>query len=177
MSERATEFCKGLEFTAVHVPLVGELTKETQIDWEVTVSEKRDGVLWSSLTTEYHEGLGHLPMGWGDKILSVAIPRELVQIEELLRKGTVYEPGESGESLSDRRDVPLTPPKIEDVVHCLVMDAAVLDHPDFESWVSDTCLDADSRKAEALYNQCVAQSIKLNLMINLDDARVAFEDY
>lgn len=71
-------------------------------------------------------------------------------------------------------------PNAADVVHSLIMDAGVLDHPDFESWASDYGYETDSRKAEAIYRACLEIALKLRNGLGesvLSELRDAAQDY
>ena len=66
-------------------------------------------------------------------------------------------------------------PTAYDVLYCLLSDADVENYgSDFESWASDLGYDPDSRKAEKIYNQCVAQTKKLHKLLG-DDFDLFFE--
>ena len=52
-------------------------------------------------------------------------------------------------------------PHIEDLLHALAMDSAVLDYAGFTDWASDLGVDPDSRKGEAIYRECLDTALKL----------------
>ena len=64
-----------------------------------------------------------------------------------------------------QRSTRLAAPTLREVLWSLCMDANVIDSPSFEDWASDCGYDEDSRKAEAVYNACIAIAIKLRAMI------------
>lgn len=67
-----------------------------------------------------------------------------------------------------------------DVIHSLVLDSEVLDYATFESWASDFGYDADSRKAEKIYQACLAIALPLRNGIGeagLAMLREAGQDY
>ena len=70
-------------------------------------------------------------------------------------------------------------PQLVDVLHSLVMDAALVWHGQtFEDFCSETGLDTDSRKAEASYNACIGEwELLQTLGIDFDEAEAAFSDY
>lgn len=51
-----------------------------------------------------------------------------------------------------------TEPTLTDVLECLSLDfASIYNASDFEEWAGDLGYDTDSRKAEAIYNECTRQ--------------------
>jgi hypothetical protein len=71
-------------------------------------------------------------------------------------------------------------PDTADVLHSLVSDSSVIDHPTFESWADEYGFDADSRKAEQSYRDCLAIALALRSAIGeagLEQLREAFNDY
>lgn len=75
---------------------------------------------------------------------------------------------------------PITPDSV-DVIWSLVQDASVLDHATFESWVEEYCgYETDSRKAEAIYRECLALALALRNGIGdagLKTLQEAAQDY
>ena len=73
------------------------------------------------------------------------------------------------------------PPDVIDVVHSLVLDADVLNTVGFEDWAQNYGYDTDSRKAEKIWQQCLAQTRDLLPVIggyqNLDRLRELYQDY
>lgn len=59
------------------------------------------------------------------------------------------------------------PPKVPDVLYCLLMDSSALDLT-FEEWCSEMGYDTDSRKAEKIYNLCVENAIKVKRLLGKD---------
>lgn len=72
------------------------------------------------------------------------------------------------------------PPKLEDVLYCLLSDGDAIDYPTYEEWADNLGYDKDSRKGEAIYRQCVEIGLRLRRMfgdINLAKLREAFQDF
>lgn len=68
-------------------------------------------------------------------------------------------------------------PKLDDVLHCLVMDSEA-SNMSFADWCSVFGYDTDSRKALATYESCQISGDKLRKIgINTEKAREAFQDY
>ena len=66
-------------------------------------------------------------------------------------------------------------PALRDVMYCLILDASVLDYPDYESWCADMGYDTDSRRGEATYRQCIDLALKLRAAIG-DDGLTALRN-
>jgi len=62
----------------------------------------------------------------------------------------------------------LIPPELDYVMWSLIQDASVIDYPDFESWAPELGFDSDSRKAEKIYNECLAIALRMNSVIPRD---------
>jgi hypothetical protein len=58
------------------------------------------------------------------------------------------------------RGMRITPP-LRDVVASLCLDAGALDYASFEDWAGEFGMDTDSRKAFAMYQQCLQCGIAL----------------
>lgn len=66
---------------------------------------------------------------------------------------------------------------LDDVLYSLIMDSYATEET-FEDWCSEYGYDADSRKAERMYNDCKENTKKLKTFIDdLDVAREKFQDY
>lgn len=71
-------------------------------------------------------------------------------------------------------------PDISDIVFSLVMDAGVLNSPDFETWAAEYDYSSDSISAKETYDHCLAQTLKIRGHLGqefFDDAAITFEDY
>lgn len=60
----------------------------------------------------------------------------------------------------DQKGRPIKPRPLE-LISCVVMDSRALDYPRFEDWAADFGFDPDSRKAEAIYRDCLQWGIAL----------------
>jgi hypothetical protein len=60
-------------------------------------------------------------------------------------------------------------PTAADVLHCLISDAQSVGFSNgFEDWATSLGYDPDSRKAEKIYNDCVASSTKVRKLLGKD---------
>lgn len=71
-----------------------------------------------------------------------------------------------------------TPPTAADIISSLMMDVSGLDQG-FEDWASNYGMDADSRKAEAMYKRCLETLPRLHALLGDDFGRfeTAAQDY
>jgi len=148
-----------LGYSAVFVPQsqsrnAGE--NRASLNWRVTISKGR-----ASITTDYMQGIGHLP-GY-----SYAWRKSVAQDREERAAA------ESGRWKLKR----LSPPALHEVLHSLVMDADVLNYADFEEWADSFGYDADSRAAEKIYQDCITNALQLRQILDIDAAAEAFIDY
>ena len=71
-------------------------------------------------------------------------------------------------------------PHAADVFHSLVLDSDVIEYSSFEDWAENFGYDADSRKAEKIYRDCLDIALKLKNSIGdavLNELREALHDY
>ena len=70
-----------------------------------------------------------------------------------------------------------TPPTLDDVLHCLVMDAEAASMT-FQDWCGNLGYDEDSRKALSIYHECQETYNKLvQAGIDIDVERERLQDY
>jgi len=122
--------------------------KSPSLNWKITLKTPR-----GSLTTDYMQGIGHLP-GYkhGPKsIMQDELERVAADSGKLPGRGVFAKP--------------LAAPALADVLHSLLLDAEALDSATFEDWACDLGYDTDSRKAESIYRACLAIGLKLRRML------------
>jgi len=152
-----------LKYEATFIPFRQSRNKDDKnksINWRVTIND---------LTTDYMQGLAHVP-GYKHQFGG-----QTVADQE--RDNRAAEHGEFQRRAHSILWQKLPAPELVDILYCLARDASVLDHASFQDWADEFGFDTDSRKAEATYYQCLTLAMKLRQMIDLDAARVAFEDY
>jgi hypothetical protein len=174
-TERFNELTSGITYTAQFVPLSQSRNagRWESINWHITLKK---GSL--SLETDYAEGIAHIPQHMQKRIGRLDKRNPIVAY--LLETGQLkqgdcpaiksYPPNwdihqHTSEENSAARLRKLQPPKLVDVIHCLVCDSDVLDYSSFEDWVMDYGFDTDSRKAEQTYRQCLDIALKLRCMV------------
>jgi len=138
------------------------------LNWEVTLLKNGKEIL----TTDYSAGVAHCP-AYRQNDKSILHHEEIMMECEKGFTATGYE----NEYIRITKNLPILP-EDRDVIYSLLMDAETLDY-DFEDWCSNLGFDADSRKAESMYNQCKEITLKL-LRIgtpSIDKLRDAFQDY
>lgn len=128
-----------------------------------------DGKIWQSLNwkvkleragrviveTDYSAGSGHCPASkkeWKDKY----VKRNAIAHE--VETGRIAKPNWSG-SIFPGPAIPGPDPV--DVFSSLCLDSSVLDYATFEDWASDYGYEADSRRAEKVYKDCLSVALKI----------------
>lgn len=142
----------------------GEGKRWEFISWRIRL--ERNG---QTIETDYAQGIGCIPR----EILVVPYGRRTVAQQERIEAVM-----ETGRAQRGGRKCP--PPSLPDVLHSLVSDSDVLDHPTYESWAGDFGYDPDSRKGEAIYRQCLEIALKMRTMFGesgLEELRELFQDY
>lgn len=159
-----------LEYSAEFVPFKLSRHKDNKqpcLNWRVTIKRANAPAAYS-LTTDYMQGVGHLPKyTHNDRSTDYAH-----KVRHACETG-FWKPRQrfAGNTIN------IPKPKLCDVLYCLVMDADVFNYSSFEDWAESFGYDTDSREAEKTYNSCMQQSLQLKQLIDLDAAAVAFADY
>lgn len=161
----------GVTYSAEFVPQSksrNATEKEPSLNWRVTLTGGRV----APLTTDYMQGIGHVP-----NYNALKGPRTTLFNEGYLR--SCAERGRYGNPDGITR-MPLPAPHVADVVHSLVLDSDVINYGSFEEWASEFGYDSDSRKAERVYQDCMAIALKLRQILGdelIAKLRTALEDY
>lgn len=164
----------GITYTADFVPFsksrnAKKATKpgDYSLNWKVTI--RKNG---RSLCTDYMQGIGHIP--------GKAASAYRLSIAEFERIKSVCESGKYGREADSFLKHPLPLPDVCDVMHCLVLDAEVLEYARFEEWAENFGYEPDSRKAEQTYRDCMAIALQLRSIIGdagIQAVREAGQDY
>lgn len=155
--------------------------KHMGLNWRVSVMHDGRKIF----ETDYSAGIAHCP----------AFKQSFGRGMEAWRAAAVEWECETGQKADLRRweragarkvseallgtGAPILPDR-RDVFYSLAMDASVIDHPNFESWAGDYGYDEDSRKAEAVYRQCLEHALSLRAAIGesgLEKLREVYQDY
>lgn len=162
----------GLEYTAQFVPWSmsrGVKPKpgvhDYSINWRVRIA--RDG---RALVTDYTQGIGHLPFKVPCRITADVAE----EVKRACESGRA--PGKVGSYLAPK----LRPPLLRDVLYSLAADAEALNYSRFEEWADAYGYDADSRKAEATYKECLRLALELRAVLGDEDLKKlqeATQDY
>ena len=122
-------------------------TKDLSLNWAVTLFRAGREVL----TTDWSAGIGHCRAYTGARI---ALDQDEDMREECETGRSRWLPNGRASRIAYGTTGHSTPPAPRDVLEGLLMDAAgTMDAP-FGEWAGDYGYDADSRKAEAIYNAC-----------------------
>jgi hypothetical protein len=140
--------------------------KHLSLNWRITISANG-----RSLTTDYMQGIGHLPGYKHDNKYETRRTAEAAaetgKIHRML----------NGDYLSAGRPIP--PPQFDDVLQCLILDASAIDAGCFEYWADEFGYDKDSRSAEEIYNACIKTALQLRAMLGeqrLNELRTHYQD-
>jgi len=147
LTEIAGEY--GLTLTFEFIPQTfpaGTASKDLGMKWLVTVMHKGKALL----ATDYTQGVAHCPSYpkgmWGRRLTQHEYDNILRDCASPQPKGGPKEP--------------LT------ALWCIARDCqGVMQTGTFEDWADEFGFDTDSRKAEATYNECVRQNLKLKQAI------------
>lgn len=169
----------GLEYSAAFIPQSQSRNADEDqpsLNWRVVIAKGG-----ARITTDYGQGVAHLPhysQQFARLVVYDNAVREACETGKsrlLPRKNNGYDACQEDRHFKTGKPVP--PPALVDVLWCLVMDAGVIDYAGFEEWASEYEYDTDSRKAETVYRACLDTALKLRQILDLDEAREAFEGY
>ncbi len=180
----------GVTMTAEFVPFSqsrNAAEKHPSLNWNVTIHKGGRVVL----TTDYGAGMAHCPA------YSRKAPNNYDRLKKYWRDEACRAECEAGFAIGrvmgfwphhgdgagqrfrfDKKTPIL--PDLADVMHCLVLDASVLDCGGFENWAADFGYDTDSRKAEATYRQCLDLAVKMRAAFGdagMAEMSTLFQDY
>lgn len=146
------------------------------VHWSISINGEAD-------PTFYSEGIGHFMQQGADKLahepLKLAI--QGTGNSKLAFNGNTQWAIKTGVK-KDRvkiknNRVEVIPPKLEDVLYSLTMDASCVDQG-FDGWCDDYGYDTDSIKARETYDACVEGFFKLRrLGLDLEELQEHFQDY
>lgn len=112
------------------------------ICWRVTIRTPR-----GEFSTDYKEGIGHLPQNWGFSIPPRSVD-DLTAMRQVLLHGRRF-----NTVTGNLRPERLPVPKSESVLSCLFSDAQA-GEDEFSEFCANCGYDEDSRKAEAVWRAC-----------------------
>lgn len=156
----------GIVITDVFVPFsrsrnAGE--GSPSLNWKVSVARNGRTLLSA---VDYSAGMAHCPAyndpKWGS--------RGSLDRSNAIRKEVEH--GVSANAFGHfgiYRGAQVIHPDYVDVLWSLLQDASVLDSPTFEDWASDLGYDRDSRKAEAIYRECLRVALALRNGFTADE--------
>jgi hypothetical protein len=139
---------------------------DLSINWKVTISRGR-----SSLTTDYMQGIGHLPNSIKPSAFKKMYVDQANNIKSACETGK-YPKANANWILSK-----INPPTLTDVLYSLLMDSDVLNYGTFEEWAGEFGYETDSRKAEKMYNECMKIALKMRAMFGDENIQKLNELY
>jgi len=183
VTEKAKAYCErliadGVSYNAVFVPQSQSRNKDEtrpSLNWRVTIA--KDNV---RLETDYMQGCAYLPHyshAFAKFPVYEAAVREACETgkSRIIPAKSAYDAAQGDRAVPIVREIPA--PEFVDVLYSLVSDASVIDFPGFEEWAREYGYDTDSRKAEQMYRECLDTALKLRAIVDLDEAREAFQGY
>lgn len=169
----------GLTYSALFVPFsqsrnAKKATKpgDYSLNWKVTISKGN-----RSLTTDYMQGIGHLP---GYRQNTRWTNDEWEALKYACENGKVTRLAYRGTWQAERGASAIPAPELRDVMYSLSLDAGAIDAGSFEEWAGDFGYETDSRKAEQIYQACMKIALELRAMIGeagINALREAAQDY
>jgi hypothetical protein len=110
---------------------------------------------------DYSQGIGHLV-----NYRKACTGRYWDSIHGNDRLKAVVETGKDQELVGPPdTKVFVSPPSLVDILSSLCMDASAIDEGSFEDWASSLGYDTDSRKAHAIWQECIEVGLKLRSAI------------
>jgi hypothetical protein len=161
-----------LDYSAVFVPHSKSRNAHSRrsINWHITLRKSGH----RAFTFEFMQGIAHAPG------CNVGRPTlEVVDRERDAAEHGEYSP-RNGRRSSSLSRLKLPAPLLRDVLYCLITDASALNEGCFEDWAVTFGLPTDSRKAEAIYRECLEHALQLRALIGqpaIDQLRELFQDY
>jgi len=172
--QRANDYIAtlGLKYEARFVPQSYSRNAEDKtptLNWKIKISNER-----GSIDCDYSQGCGLIP-GYQQRLgNNYAYSKRVIEtcetgVNRLLGfdfEKTVHTKGYGN----------VQPPEMADVLHSLVLDASALGLS-FDMWCEEFGYDQDSRKAHAIYSDCVDYGHDLRQMLDLEKLQEALQDY
>lgn len=148
----------GLTMTAEFVPFSQSRNakknpqiNDLSINWSITINRNN-----RSLTTDYMQGIGHLPKEVQQKSFNKVTKYEYEVIKFACETGKIgYFSDVSQKVMIRPNDKKLNPPTLEDALYCLLLDSEVLNYDSFESWADEFGYNSDSIKDRKVYDDCM----------------------
>lgn len=152
----------GLTISAAFIPQQvsrNAESKDPSLNWSVTIRAENG----ASLTTDYMQGIGHVPGYEKTRGRNLMATEQRAALEDAAKTGKY--PRRFMANTSRPVDFSALPqPTLDDVLYSLVNDAEAADMV-FEDWCNTYGCDTDSRKAEATYRACVDTGIRLRRVV------------
>lgn len=148
--------CQFVPFSASRNAKPEATIEDMSLNWKVTFSKNG-----KSFTVDYNKCVGHCPSYRQGARITNEYARSIKAECE-----TGHEAKLSGVGpLAYHAMITLWP---DEVIECLIMDSSVLEQPNFERWADDYGYDKDSRKAEAIYQECLKQALEMRAIFGYE---------
>lgn len=146
----------GLTVASVFVPWSQSRNKgerSPSLNWRVTLQCKGRDVL----TCDYSAGSAYAPAHKNKALRRELGPRDMAEAVRMeceggkaIKRMMSWGGATYGDAIK---------PDARDVIRSLLLDASVLDAGSFADWAADMGMDADSIKARAIYDECIAHAV------------------
>lgn len=136
------------------------------LNWRCTI--KRDGRPITGLeAVDYGQGVAYCPAhkAGANRFPCKSDLARAIALECETGKRAKPDFGGKPYASSDR----IAPPTAAALIESLARDSDVLEYARFEDWAADLGFDPDSRKGEATYRVCLAQSLALRAAVGNDN--------
>lgn len=147
----------GVSLSAVFVPFSKSRNQDEpnpSLNWLMTLHKNGANIL----TTDYMQGSGYCPAHANPTTFSNG-RRDNYETNRRIR--LECETGNITRLGGGTTKKKIAPPTARDVMHCLLLDSAVLDCGGFSEWCADYGYSDDSISARRLYDTCIDTALKL----------------
>lgn len=129
--------------------------RDLSLNWKVTVFQGKRKII----ETDYGAGVGHCPS------YKYKTNYTVFEFDRLMHEC---------ERGRDQFNKPIMP-DLSSVLHSLVIGASVLDYGSFEDWATEFGYDPDSRTAHKIYQECLAEGLRLRVGFGEEKLRELLE--
>lgn len=137
---------------------------DMQLNWRIKLSKVK-----TCFECDYSAGIGHIP-GYVHQLFGEMTVEVADEIKGVCERGrcNMKHPGSSLASQ-------IPPPPLWDILSSLASDSDVLNYSSFEDWALELGYDADSRKAEKIYQDCLKQALALRNLLGKETVEKLLE--
>lgn len=166
-----------MEFTESELTMIADALRIAADQYRAALNAQVTGNNSMLLICDYSQGIAHAP-AYADRENHAGHSGLNIYGLDALKYEIEYGKRAGGAFTRDAGALPA--PALADVLCSLCLDADALNYSSFEEWADASGYEADSRKAEKTYRECLELALKLRAI--LGDAKLAalsavFQDY